>query len=248
MITTHRGRNTNFKENTIGAFDHALKLGSEAVECDLRLTLDNKVVVHHDKSVRVNDKKFFISKTPLKDLRNITKSDDALDKLPTLDELFDYINRKNVPFFLEVKSSSQILIEEIIAKIEKNNLWDRIYVIGFFFFIKTAVRLQKYYPKLKIMQLVSVPIYSYIKSPKPSFGIMFGWFDSWHGSEWLFKKVLSVKRLSRLHDYYKRNGFNKVFAGVINSEAGFKYFEEAGITDIVTDNVKGAVKYYKSKK
>lgn len=243
MITTHRGRRTNFRENSIAAFNEALRKGCDSIECDLRLTLDNKIVVHHDNKILLKDKKLLISKTLLIDLVKINFYQKD-ENIITLEELFNFIEINKVPFFLEVKSSSQLLAESIIEKIEEKNLWARVHIVGFSFFIKTAVTLQKIYPKLKVLQLVGIPLYSYIKIPKSSYGVMLGWFDDWHGSEWLFKKAISVNRLIKLREFYERNGF-KVMAGVINKESGFKYFKDAGITDIVTDNVLGAINYFK---
>ena len=230
MIITHRGRNTNFRENTISSFDEALKLGCEAVECDLRLTLDNNVVVCHDKNTL----------TP----PNILNG----QKLLTIENLFEYINYKNIPFYLELKNSSRLLVEKVIEKIQAYNLWERVYVMGFSFFINKAIETQSKYPKLKVIQILTVPLFSYIKRPRPSYGIAFGWFNEWFGNEWLFRKLISAKRLAKLKKLYKRNGFKKIMAGVINRKEGFEYFEQAGITDIVTDNVAGATSYFKYKR
>ena len=78
MIITHRGHHGNQKENTLEAFEAALKAGADGVECDLRLTLDNKVVVNHDN----------VSRLSLKDL----------GKILTLDELFEYIKQSAYHF------------------------------------------------------------------------------------------------------------------------------------------------------
>lgn len=219
MIISHRGRNTGNRENTIAAFDKALELGAKAIECDLRLTLGKKIVVYHDNKITTSN-------------------------LLSLEELFVYIEKTHVPFFLEVKSSSKVLAESIIKKIAKKDLWERVHIIGFSFFIGTSVRLQSKYPKLRVSQLINIPLYSYIRKPSPSYGVMLGWFDSWPGSEWLFRKLIPVKRLIKLRKFYEKNGF-KVIAGVINNKSAFKYFERGGITDIVTDNVTDAVDYFK---
>lgn len=231
MIATHRGRNLPFRENTISSFDHALKLGCEGVECDLRLTLDNRVVVHHEAHV---------SKTALKDI--------AYENLLTIEELFDYINARNVPFYLELKNSSKVLLEKVASKIKEGNLWERVHVIGFSFFISSAIKAQTKYPKLKVIQILCIPLTSYIKKPSASYGVAFGWFDQWFGSEWLFKKLISVERLARLKKLYEEIGFSKVMAGVINRKESFEYFKQAGIRDIVTDNVVEAVDYFRPDK
>lgn len=235
MIITHRGRNTNKTENTITAFDKAIALGAQGIECDLRLTLDNKIVVYHNKKISLDNKKVSISNALFRDLHEL---------LP-LDELFIYItNRKHIQFFLEVKSSSTLLAEQVIQKIVEQDLWQRVHIIGFSFFIGKAVRLQSKYPKIRVMQLINIPLFSYIRKPLKSYGVMLGWFQSWRGSEWLFKRLISVKGLTKLREFYEKNGF-KVMAGVINKDSGFEYFEQAGIVDIVTDNVDRAVNYFK---
>lgn len=236
MVITHRGRNTGERENTIAAFDKAIALGAQGVECDLRLTLDNKIVVHHNKKIAIDNKKVSISNTLFKDL----------PELLSLDELFIYItNRKHIQFFLEVKSASTLLAQQVMQKIVEQDLWQRVHIIGFSFFIGTAVRLQSKYSKLKILQLINIPLFSYVRKPLKSYGVMIGWFDEFFGSQRLFRKLISVKRLTKLTEFYKKNGF-KVMAGVINSKSAFEYFKQAGIVDIVTDNVLSAVDYFKN--
>lgn len=240
MIATHRGRNTDFRENTIPSFDHALKLGCEAVECDLRLTLDSRVVVNHGANVGSNRQEVAISKTLLRDLSH--------ERLLTIEELFDYIDLKDVPFYLELKNSSAVLVEKVVSRIKDGNLWERVHIIGFSFFIGSAVAAQSKYPKLKVVQLITIPLYSYVKKPHSSYGVALGWFDGWPGTRWLFRRLISVERLVKLRELYEKNGFSRVMAGVINNKFDFEYFDQAGITDIITDNVIGAVDYFKSDK
>ncbi|KAH8041939.1 hypothetical protein HPB51_019680 [Rhipicephalus microplus] len=45
---SHRGGSAENLENTISAFRHALKVGTELIELDVQLTKDGKVVVCHD--------------------------------------------------------------------------------------------------------------------------------------------------------------------------------------------------------
>ena len=228
MIITHRGKHNNkLKENTIPAFEAALKAGADAVECDLRLTLDNKVVVNHDN----------VSKKLSKDL----------DSVLAIDELFDYIRQKQEPFFLEVKNRSPILIESIAKKIKDKKLWDRVHIIGFSLFIKNALHAQAQHKKLRVLPIINFPLYSYIKKPKKSYGLFIGWIDEWFGSQMLFRKLISTNRLTELKHFYQDKGL-KVMAGVINNKTGFEYFKKAGIKDVVTDNIKEALSYFKSSK
>ena len=222
MIISHRGRKTGERENSLASFEKAIEIGAEGIECDLRLNPDNEVVVSHDKIL----------------------ASDTTDKLLTLNELFEYIKSKKKPFFLEVKSSSPILAEKIIRKIEKENLWEIVHVIGFSVFIKTALKFQNQYPKLRVIPFVNFPLYSFIRPPQKSYGVFLGWIDEWPFSQSVFRTLLSPQRLKNLVRLYQKNGF-KVMAGVINNEGGLRYFKNAGITDIVTDEIELASKILK---
>lgn len=47
-IIAHRGGAREFTENTVAAFQRALRLGADGIETDLRLTRDGSVVIYHD--------------------------------------------------------------------------------------------------------------------------------------------------------------------------------------------------------
>jgi glycerophosphoryl diester phosphodiesterase len=51
-IVAHRGASFDAPENTLAAFKRAWALGAEAVELDVRVTSDGKVVVIHDASTK----------------------------------------------------------------------------------------------------------------------------------------------------------------------------------------------------
>jgi len=275
MVITHRGKfNNGTNENTIPAFEAALKAGADAVECDLRLTKDNQAVVYHDSNLSINGKRLKVSKTSLKNLKSISKRHSGLSRISlhhmangeilesqaspdpqndeferangllTINDLFDFINQKRVPFFLEAKTRSPILIETIVKQTQDRNLWSYVHIMGFSLFIKNALRAQAKHEKLRVLPIINFPLYSYIKKPPKSYGLFIGWIDQWYGSGLIFRKLISAKRLTKLKNFYQDKGF-KVMAGVINNKTGFEYFKKAGIEDIVTDNIKDAVGYFK---
>lgn len=215
MVISHRGRKTGEKENSLASFEKAIELGAGGIECDARLTSDGEVIISHDRVLR----------------------SDSPQNLLTLENLFTYIKKKNKPFFLEVKSSSPILVEKIIEKIEKDNLWEIVHIIGFSVFIKSALKFQNQYPKLRVMPFVNFPLYSFIKLPQKSYGVFLGWIDEWPFGQLVFRTLLSAERLKNLVQLYRKNGF-KVMGGVINNKKGLNYFKNSGITDIVTDEIK----------
>jgi glycerophosphoryl diester phosphodiesterase len=50
-VFAHRGAHANERENTLGAFREAVRLGVDGVELDVRRTKDGVLVIHHDPSV-----------------------------------------------------------------------------------------------------------------------------------------------------------------------------------------------------
>ena len=48
LVIAHRGGALESTENTIGAFQRAVKIGADGIETDIRLTRDGVVVVYHD--------------------------------------------------------------------------------------------------------------------------------------------------------------------------------------------------------
>jgi len=212
MIISHRGKGTGSKENSIAAFEKALKMGAEGIECDARLTFDNQVVISHDKVSKIEK------------------------NLLTFKELLLFVKKTKASFFIELKNSSPILSEKITEEIKKENLWDRVHLIGFSIMINSALKLQNKYPRLRVMPFITIPVFSFVKMPSKSYGLFLGWIDEWYGSRFVFRNLLKPSLLSKLRRRYEKNGF-KVMAGVINRKEDLFYFKDAGIKDIVTDKI-----------
>lgn len=70
-IHAHRGARSFFPENTISAFLKAVELGVDAIEFDLCISADNRVVVSHDPYMKAG-----LCAAP--DGRELTKKDEAL--------------------------------------------------------------------------------------------------------------------------------------------------------------------------
>ncbi len=244
MVIAHRGYKKFALENTISAFDAAIKAGAKGIECDIRLTGDGEAVVNHNRHLLIDDKKIRISKHSILELKDICKS--SGHELLALDDLFDYVKQKQAEFFLEVKTSSPTLIESITKKIKEKNLWDQINITGWSFLVKNALVAQSQHPKLQVGQFLHLPTYSYIRKPKKSYCVFLGWLDGIPGSQTLFKTLISPDRLTRLKNFLEKQGFN-VIGGVINNDSGLNLFAQAGITDIVTDRISETVNYFKQK-
>ena len=101
----HRGyyNEMTAPENSLEAFSEAIKKGY-AVELDVRLTKDNRIVVFHDKNLkRMTGFDSDVSKTTLEQIKALTLSETSAT-IPELTEALQLING-NVPVLLEIKSS-----------------------------------------------------------------------------------------------------------------------------------------------
>ena len=74
MVIAHRGYRKYAQDNTISAFDKAILAGARGIECDIRLTADNKVVVSHDNNIVIENRKVKISNHSVSDLKKICEN------------------------------------------------------------------------------------------------------------------------------------------------------------------------------
>jgi glycerophosphoryl diester phosphodiesterase len=99
----HRGARAHAKENTLEAFQLALRLGATGIESDAWLTADGQVVLDHDGLVGVRPFR--------KQIRRYQRAD-LPHHIPTLGELYEEIGT-DVPISLDVKDLDAI--EPILA-------------------------------------------------------------------------------------------------------------------------------------
>jgi glycerophosphoryl diester phosphodiesterase len=108
LVIGHRGAAALRPENTLPAFQHALELGVDAVEFDVRLTGDGVVVVHHDPSTeRTCGESLLIDRSSIGALRK-------LDAAATFSGAFAPTRRTPIPLLdevLELTRSLPVIIE-----------------------------------------------------------------------------------------------------------------------------------------
>ena len=69
-VIAHRGASAIRPEHTLGAFRQAIRDGADAIECDVRMTLDGHLVCLHDRSVdRTSDGHGLVSRHTLRQLQ-----------------------------------------------------------------------------------------------------------------------------------------------------------------------------------
>src|SRR5690554_3305507 len=95
-IWAHRGASQSAPENTMKAFDLAVKLGSDGIELDVMRSKDQAIVVTHDESCqRVAGKPGLIQQMTLEQLRMLDfaayHQDQDRQAIPLLEEVLDLL-------------------------------------------------------------------------------------------------------------------------------------------------------------
>lgn len=136
----HRGFSGKYPENTMRAFIEAVESGCDGIETDLHITKDGEIVICHDETIdRTTNGTGYIAEYNYKDLRGFDAgkkySKDFLnEKIPSLDEFFEYVKDKNLYINLELKNNiiQYEKIEEIvIKKTYKYNLQNNVILSSF---------------------------------------------------------------------------------------------------------------------
>jgi glycerophosphoryl diester phosphodiesterase len=126
-IFAHRGSSSYAPENTISAFNLAVQQGAHAIELDVMLSADKKVVVIHDQSVdRTTDGSGQVRKMDLIDLLALDAGsyyDTRFqgERIPTLEDVFSKLNGK-IFFNIELKNLVNPIdqLPRITAELVKN--------------------------------------------------------------------------------------------------------------------------------
>ncbi|RPI74512.1 MAG: glycerophosphodiester phosphodiesterase, partial [Desulfobacteraceae bacterium] len=114
IFIAHRGESFDAPENTLAAIQLAWQRSAEAVEIDIRLTRDGKIVVFHDETTwRLARKPRKVRNQTLRELKalDIGRHKGVLwigEKIPTLREALATIP-PDKSLFIEIKSGPEIL-------------------------------------------------------------------------------------------------------------------------------------------
>ena len=88
-VIAHRGAGKVWVENSIPAFENAVKCSYWGIETDIHVTRDGKyIIIHDDTTDRVTGEHYVVEETDFETLRNLRllglEGDEA--RLPTLEE------------------------------------------------------------------------------------------------------------------------------------------------------------------
>ncbi|WP_175973842.1 glycerophosphodiester phosphodiesterase family protein [Corynebacterium sp. Marseille-Q2823] len=134
-IVAHRGYSGKYPELSPLAFEKALALPIHGIECDIRLSSDGKVVVHHDPTLdRTTNGSGRVSRLTWEELRRLKIG--GGQRMLLLDELLEMLGDKKHHLYIETKHPSgqgDILEEQMVLRLRYAGLLDdpRIHMISF---------------------------------------------------------------------------------------------------------------------
>ena len=151
QVVGHRGVAGLMPENTLKGFEHAIALGVDAVECDVHLTRDGKLVVIHDAQVeRTTDGSGDVGSMDFDAVRKLDAGDG--EQVPTLCEVLDTV-RGRIELNCELKGEGveQAAVETIESRGMGND------VVFTCFQLERLARVRALDPALRIGVIFSNP-------------------------------------------------------------------------------------------
>jgi len=112
LIYAHRGASAYQPENTIEAFAKAIEQNADAVELDVHLSKDGRIIVAHDYRLeRVSDGTGFLCDYTLEELKllnfGILFPQGPVCRVPALDEVYDLLKQSSMIINVELKTTER---------------------------------------------------------------------------------------------------------------------------------------------
>ena len=136
MVIAHRGASAYAPENTLAAFDLALRMGAPHIELDVHLSADDQVVVIHDDTLdRTTNGTGPVSDHTLEALRALDAGswfgpEFAGQRIPTLAETLDFCG-KRAHLHIEIKGRGMDLVPRAVDLLSKRNMMRQATITSF---------------------------------------------------------------------------------------------------------------------
>lgn len=120
QVYAHRGSKGTHPENTMSAFQEAVRVGADGIEFDVHLSLDKELIIIHDETLdRTTSLSGYVKDCSAKELKTadagIKFSEEFHDeKIPFLGEVFEWA--KNHTLFMNIEIKTDKLAYEGIEK------------------------------------------------------------------------------------------------------------------------------------
>jgi len=125
VVVAHRGLALGYPENTLPAFRHALKLGVDYIEVDLRMTKDGIPVILHDDTLdRTTNGQGEVGALTLVEIKKLDAGsfggpEYAGEKIPTLEETLELVISLGGKLVLDIKSGGYLDCTKVVRLVER---------------------------------------------------------------------------------------------------------------------------------
>lgn len=145
ILAAHRGDRKRYPENTMPAFEAAVRQGVDMIETDIRLTRDGELVIIHDEStLRTTGEDINVNNSTYSELRKldtgaIFSPEFEGVRIPRVEELIELISDTDTQINWELKDYPAVvgdelsfaLADKLIALIHKHGLSERSMINSF---------------------------------------------------------------------------------------------------------------------
>ena len=236
IIFGHRGASKYAPENTVAAFELALKQGAEAFELDTMLSADGIPVVIHDRTVdRTTDDSGKMDQISTKKLRNIDAGSNfsmkySNERIPLLEEVFTtFKNRALINVELKNYHNLSDALPEKVAEIA--NRIDVIEQLLFSsFFPSNLKRIKRLIPGVPIALLCSRGVIGCLSRSKVFLSVSPDYIHPHY-------KDITKSFIEKQHHMYR-----KVNVWTVNHQTDMIRLINQGVDGIITDDPKLALK------
>ena len=255
LVHGHRGARAIYPENTVPAFEYAIKIGADVLEMDVAVTKDNVLVISHDPHINPEICKgphpgVAIHQLTLAELReydcgalknpHFPKQQPVPGtRIPTLDEVLSLSRGNNVQFNIETKSfpdhpeltpPPDVFARMLLDVIRKHQLDSRVIVQSFDF--RTLHATKRLAPNIRLSALWEGDARPFV--------------DIAHAGEAgiispLFKLV-TPQQVKSAHD-----AKIQVVPWTADTPADWQMLIDAGVDAIITDDPAALIVYMKEK-
>jgi glycerophosphoryl diester phosphodiesterase len=150
VAIAHRGEHFHHPENTVPAFEEAIRAGADFIEVDVRTTADGKLVLSHDGTVdRCTNGHGNVSEMTFDQVEALDagiKSGPAFAgvRIPTFAQVLD-LARGRIGIYVDVKNASA---RDLVAHIDGHGMTEHVVI---YCDLNLAKQIQELNPKLKVM-------------------------------------------------------------------------------------------------
>ncbi|MBC7926528.1 MAG: glycerophosphodiester phosphodiesterase [Bryobacteraceae bacterium] len=256
LVHGHRGARAVMPENTLPAFQYAIRSGADVLELDMGVTKDNVVVVSHDSLLSAPVCTGPRDHAPIRELTldEVRKYDCGakqnpsfpsqktvpFTRMPTLDEVFEAAKASKVDFNIETKilpdkpeltPTPEEFVTLVLAVIRKHQLEKRVILQSFDF--RTLRAMKKIAPEIRLSAL-------YAGEPKDFVAIA--------------KEAGEVPIVSPMYPLVSKDQVDaahksglQVVPWTANKPEDWQKLIDAGVDAIITDDPAALVSYLKRK-